>query len=377
MVLLQVVLDGLPACTNTVYTAVQNGDPGSHILLTGLATSGNRDYLIQVQGFSGGGPNDPFVNFCINISNPASNIGPNVAAVINQCGTTYNGTTNGGYYDSGTGLRRANLDGNNGTTLSGQTVGDDVSFVVNNISWFKFCTINAGTYNVQFDVISCTNSSFIGATGGQMAILTGTNTNLTNIWQAANPTLVSTAVQTSPNFTLAAGGCAYLVVDGFAGDACSYSYVLTNVSGGCALLPIELLYFNAVNISCTENLINWSTATERDNAYFELERSHDAIHFEIIAKIPGAGNSLEIQKYKFKDVNPERTINYYRLRQVDFDGNSEMFSITSVDNSCGKNLKVIKVTNMLGQEVNEDYEGVRIIQYNDGSVVKKTFDNQK
>lgn len=216
----------LATCTQTVFNSLTTGDSGWHLLLTSLATSGNRDYLVQIQTQECGGSGDQYINFCINLANPASNSSaPASASIINNCGVTYNGTTNGGYWPSGTSAGFNNLDGNAGTTVTGASeTGDDVTFVINNISWFKFCTVNAGTYNVQFDVVSC---AFTGAnSGSQMAILTGSNTNLTNIWQASNPTYTQTAVQTSPNFTLAAGACAYLVVDGFAGDACSYSYVL-------------------------------------------------------------------------------------------------------------------------------------------------------
>lgn len=323
----------LPACTNTVYTAVQNGDPGSHILLTGLATTGNHDYLIQIEGFSGGGSGDPFVNFCINMSNPASNTSGNTASVINSCGTTFNGTTNGGYYPSGTGTGFNNLDGNAGTTCGTCAAGADVSFVINNVSWFKFCTANAGTYNVQFDVISC---AFTGVnSGAQMAILTGSANALTSFTQAPNPTYTNTAVWTSPSFSLAAGGCAYLVVDGFAGDACSYSYVLTNVSGGCVLLPVELLFFSGRKTD-SANEITWSTASEQNSDYFVIEKSKNAVDFEFMEQLKGGGNSNTRLNYSALDHTPFESETYYRLKQVDYDGNKKYSQIISIENNPDK-----------------------------------------
>lgn len=316
----------LPACASLIYDVVQNGDPGSHILLTGLATSGNHDYLIQVQG-NQKNPS-PDVSFCINLANPAVNSkAPANASIINNCGTTYNGTTNGGYWPSGTGSGFANLDANAGTTCAACVAGNDVSFVINDISWFKFCSVNAGTYNVQFNVTSCV---FTGInSGSQMAVLTGTNTSLTNIWQAANPTYTNTATQTSPNFTLAAGGCAYLVVDGFAGDACSYNYVLTNVSGGCTLLPIELTMFN-VHLNGNYVDLTWSTAAEINNDYFTLERSADGLNFESIGSVKGAGNSVKEIHYYFQDRKPLTGISYYRLKQTDFDKKESFSRIQSI-----------------------------------------------
>ena len=315
----------MPACATAITSGQMTGDPGMHILLTGLATTGNHDYLIEIEGY--GNANFPY---CINLSDPASNsFAPASAAIINNCGVTYNGTTNGGYFQSGTSLGFNNLDGNNGTTVSGASeTGDDVTFVINNISWFKFCTVNAGTYNVQFDVLACV---FSGAnSGSQMAILTGTNTNMTNIWQATNPTQPATALQTSPNFTLAAGGCAYLVVDGFAGDACSYSYVLTNVSGGCILLPMELLSFNAIQNDDIVNL-TWATATEKNNDYFLVQRSSDGINFETIEKIEGAGTTANAMFYSTVDKKPLSGTSYYRLRQTNFDNSYTDSKMISVD----------------------------------------------
>jgi hypothetical protein len=324
----------LPACTSTVYTAVQNGDPGSHILLTGLSTTGNSDYLIQIQGFSGGGAGDPFVNFCINMSNPASNINSSVASVISACGTTFNGTTNGGYYASGSGTGFSNLDGNAGTTCGSCAAGADVTFVINNVSWFKFCTANAGTYNVQFDVISC---AFTGVnSGAQMAILTGSANALTSFTQAPNPTYTNTAVWTSPNFSLAAGGCAYLVVDGFAGDACSYSYVLTNVSGGCVLLPVELLFFNGKKIDQSANELSWATATEHNSDYFVIEKSANGVDFEYMTQVNGGGNSNTRLNYTTTDHSPFEGETYYRLKQVDYDGNKRYSQIISIESDLDK-----------------------------------------
>lgn len=314
----------LAPCSSTIYSVYENGDPGEHLLLTGLATTGNHDYLIQVQG-NQKNPS-PNVSFCINLATPASNSkSPANASVINSCGTTYNGTTNGGYYNSGSGTRSANLDNNLSTFVAPytNTTGNDVTFVVNNISWFKFCTVSAGTYNVQFNVTSCVFSGL--NSGSQMAVLTGTNTSLTNIWQAANPTYTNTATQTSPNFALAAGACAYLVVDGFAGDACSYNYVLTNVTGGCALLPIELTMFNA-HLNGNYVDLTWATASEINNDYFTVERSTDGVNFESIGLVKGAGNSVKEIYYYLQDRKPLTGISYYRLKQTDFD-KKETYSV--------------------------------------------------
>ncbi len=86
-----------------------------------------------------------------------------------------------------------------------------------------------------------------------------------------------------------------------------------------AVLPISLLTFNATPQSQTVTL-NWSTASETNNAYFLLERSANGAVFTELATIPGAGNSAERRDYSYTDRAPLPGTNYYRLRQVDFDG---------------------------------------------------------
>lgn len=94
-------------------------------------------------------------------------------------------------------------------------------------------------------------------------------------------------------------------------------------------LPIELLYFNAKpeNKSVT---LNWATATERNNAFFTVERSADGNQFESIATIEGTGDSYEIKFYETIDNNPLSGTSYYRLRQEDFDGSFQYSSIATV-----------------------------------------------
>lgn len=115
---------------------------------------------------------------------------------------------------------------------------------------------------------------------------------------------------------------------------------LTSFSGGTggfsvndngAPLPVELLGFYAKVIDNEYVQLNWSTATEINNAGFELMRSTDGIHFETIAWIDGNGSSNEIHNYGYSDFEVSKGITYYyQLKQVDFNGESELFDIKSV-----------------------------------------------
>jgi hypothetical protein len=108
------------------------------------------------------------------------------------------------------------------------------------------------------------------------------------------------------------------------------SFSSFTAAGNSTPLPIQLLSFNAVKnnqqVDC-----KWSTASEVNNDYFTIERTDDALNFYPIGVINGAGNSNQILNYSFTDLNPLRGLNYYRLRQTDFDGQSTVSDIRSVN----------------------------------------------
>ena len=85
------------------------------------------------------------------------------------------------------------------------------------------------------------------------------------------------------------------------------------------VLPIELTTLRAT-CDGRKALVEWTTASERNNDYFSLERSDDAINFTEIARIAGAGNSIEPLSYSYTDYGVRGGDNYYRLVQVDYDG---------------------------------------------------------
>lgn len=135
-------------------------------------------------------------------------------------------------------------------------------------------------------------------------------------------------------------------------------------------LPIELLYFNGVAYGRVNNLY-WSTASENNNDYFNIEKSSDDEIWEIIDKQKGAGNSSNQLYYSFSDNNVEKIINYYRLKQTDYDGNFKYSDIISIDNRDNDSKEIYRVVNVLGQEVDlQYYRGLVIIEYSDGSSIK-------
>jgi hypothetical protein len=90
------------------------------------------------------------------------------------------------------------------------------------------------------------------------------------------------------------------------------------VDGG-GLLPIELLSFQATPRQGGVHL-SWATATETGNDYFDVEHSRTGEDFIRIGGRKGAGTSLEVRHYSLQHADPPPGVNYYRLKQVDFDG---------------------------------------------------------
>ena len=95
-------------------------------------------------------------------------------------------------------------------------------------------------------------------------------------------------------------------------------------------LPVELTAFQARLQSDHTTLLHWQTATEHNNAGFDIERSTDGKRWEKIGFMPGQGNAQEQRTYQFTDPQPFPGRNYYRLAQLDTDGATTYSDIRSI-----------------------------------------------
>ena len=113
-------------------------------------------------------------------------------------------------------------------------------------------------------------------------------------------------------------GCVkYMSITSATTSAAQVATTWTNICS--IILPIELGEFKAQSLTSSVDL-SWTTLTEKNNKLFEVERSTDAVSFTKIGEAAGAGNSHAPIKYKLQDPSPKKGANYYRLKQVDFDG---------------------------------------------------------
>lgn len=116
------------------------------------------------------------------------------------------------------------------------------------------------------------------------------------------PTSTSHTLTVTPNFTGSHG----MIMDNF-------NIVVASP------LPVELLSFQAWPLNGKVRL-EWSTATERDNAGFRVQRSTDLVQWEEVSFVRGGGNSQTTITYAANDLKPLPGSTYYRLEQVDHDG---------------------------------------------------------
>ncbi len=107
------------------------------------------------------------------------------------------------------------------------------------------------------------------------------------------------------------------------------------------LMPIELLDFRGEASACRVRL-HWATATEENSSHFIIERSYDGISFEDIGRMEAAGYSQDLQNYEF-NTDQLQAYAYYRLKQVDFDGQYAYTDVIRIHSTCFEPGGVIEV----------------------------------
>jgi hypothetical protein len=139
-----------------------------------------------------------------------------------------------------------------------------------------------------------------------------------------------------------------------------------------AALPIELVSFEGINKG-VNNILFWSTSTEHNSNYFNVQKSRDGETWQTISTINGAGNSTVLIDYSIVDYEVEPIINYYRLQQYDFDGTYEIYGPIAINNMDMGVKTIVKLLNLAGQEISFEQAtaaGVYIEVYSDGTSKK-------
>jgi hypothetical protein len=107
----------------------------------------------------------------------------------------------------------------------------------------------------------------------------------------------------------------------------------SNWVGSSLVLPITLANFSGIQKDGS-NLLQWSTKSEQNSAYFEIQRSENGSDFTSISKVNAAGNSNLVKSYQYNDNElGSSSVYYYRLKMVDIDGTSKFSPVIFIRNS--------------------------------------------
>jgi hypothetical protein len=165
-----------------------------------------------------------------------------------------------------------------------------------------------------------------------------------------------------------------------------YTSMAVDQNGEVEKLPVEMTFFTA-SLQNTSALLKWSTATETNNAGFQIERRLEgADEWVKIKFIYGAGTSNVPKSYSYEDKNLAPGIYIYRIKQIDNDGTETLYipnELPKVDVGTSNTLQLygnypnpfnpsteirfsvpqdgyasLKVYNIVGQEVATLFAGV-------------------
>ncbi len=124
--------------------------------------------------------------------------------------------------------------------------------------------------------------------------------------------------------------CGYVIeIEGPGISAAEYPCVQGLGSGG-NILPVDLLSFNG-DLREEGVHLTWTVASESNNFGFFAQRSANGTDWIDVGFIAGRGDAASEASYELVDAAPLPGYNYYRLKQVDYNGNVELFSIIAIE----------------------------------------------
>lgn len=163
-----------------------------------------------------------------------------------------------------------------------------------------FKAVNAGRDYVKFFI----GNGWTGNSGGELPLGSTYEVKLKVLTEAIPGSVINTARITANS---QAG-------DNFIDDGTA----VISPSGGP--LDVKLSSFTASLVN-NNGLLNWITEQELNFSHFEIERSDDAVKFQVKGNVTGAGSSDSKKSYSYTDmISPGTKIVYYRLKMVDLDG---------------------------------------------------------
>jgi hypothetical protein len=214
-----------------------------------------------------------------------------------------------------------------------------------------------GTLRLQVGELNLDNKSRI--TVSSTGVITGTSNN---DWIKIGSTLKFTGTesyQAGPSYADKTTG--FAPVNGFA----------TNLS-----LPVTFVsFYLAKNSQGIE--LTWTTAQESGNDYFDLEKSTDGLHWTVMASVKGSGNSSVPVAYSYLDKNANAAVLYYRIHQVDFNGQSVYTSVKTIHpNGANSITKIYSSGKTVNVEFNSEIRNnfsIRILNMSGQLVAQQSY----
>jgi len=110
-----------------------------------------------------------------------------------------------------------------------------------------------------------------------------------------------------------------------------------------APLPAELTSFQAKE-SSQSNILHWETASELNTGWFVVERSTSGTgNWQALGQVTATGYSNDAQRYAFEDIKP-RPLSYYRLRILDYNGDTEFSEMVVVERKSDKAFQLLNLS---------------------------------
>ncbi len=133
----------------------------------------------------------------------------------------------------------------------------------------------------------------------------------------------------------------YVVINASNNNSSSSGDFIYAKTFAATVLPVKWGNFN-VTLNQETAIITWSTLTEINNDYFEIQRSINGFEWDEVAKVEGSGNTSVLTKYTYTD-NKVKGNFYYRIRQVDYNGANDYSKVVGVKNQTQQNISPIYI----------------------------------
>ena len=240
------------------------------------------------------------------------------------------------------------------------TQGSNVWYtVVGNNTTYTATTCNAST---NFDT--------------EIRVYTGNCSSLNSMFEVAcndDAPCAFNSLYSTVSWCALVGTTYYISVGYFASGVGTGNFVL-NVSSdnaACSTLPVELLWFDGGKLDTTIQL-QWATASETNNDYFIVQK-FVGNEWVDMTRVEGNGTTSILSYYETQDMNPTAENNYYRLKQVDYNGQYEIYTPIVIYIPSTESRKILMIFDILGRSIEnlDTFTGAYFILYDDGSIKKQ------